>query len=586
MLRSAFEALESDELFDSAVDFLVDLIHETQEWEDNMPVIQELVPSLVNLHAALRTDAVKDDEDKFRGLTRILVEAGEWYAPLIVRHPDSFAPLVHAIAECAAYAELEVVGITLNFWYRLAKNLQSELANPAVQPLKQVYADLVGTIIRHLEYPKDDSHPLVGEERETFRNFRHTIGDTLKDCCHVLGATACLQQSYSLIANALAAPNTRWQEVEAPLFSMRSMGASVNADDNECMPMIMDLLPKVPNHPKIRYAAILVIGRYTQWIERHPEYIQFQLPYVIAGFDDNDTEVSAAAAQTMRYLCKDCCYHLVPFLPQLHTFLITVSTKLGHEDLLDLAAAVAHIIAAMPEEEQPAALQTFCQPNVELVHALAAQQTAPAKQDIRAACDALERLDAYLAIVGRFEHGLPPACAGTCAQVWAVFDTLLARFGGNALVAEKACVAIRRGLQFFDEDARAVAPAVLDRLASAFEMTPASSYLWITSKMVEMFCRRGDAALEVVVKTAFERESAKLFGILQTTKPEQIQDGKSEMSIISVSPSADPLSSSPPSLLQSWRTTFVCCTTSPSMPPTCSSCPARSRPRSRRRSQP
>lgn len=491
-----------------------------------MTVIQELVPSLVGLHAALRTEEVKEDEDKFRGYTRILVEAGEWYAPLIVRHPESFVPLVHAIAECASYAELEVVEITLNFWYRLAKNLQSELANPAVQPLKQVYADLVGTIIRHLEYPKDEATALVGEEREKFRSFRHTIGDTLKDCCYVLGATACLHQSYTLIANALAAPNTRWQEVEAPLFSMRSMGANVDPNDNECMPLIMDLLPKVPNHPKIRYAAILVIGRYTQWIERHPDYIQFQLPYVIAGFDDNDIEVSAAAAQTMRYLCKDCCYHLVPFLPQLYTFLTTVSSKLGHEDLLDLAAAVAHIIAAMPEAEQPAALQTFCQPNVELVHALAVQPTAPSKQEIRAACDALERLDAYLAIVGRFEHGLPASCAGTCTQVWGVFDALLARFGGNALVAEKACVAVRRGLQFFDEEARAVAPAVLERLAGSFEMTPASSYLWITSKMVEMFCRRGDAEIEVVVKTTFERESAKLFGLLQNTPPPQVQDGK------------------------------------------------------------
>lgn len=526
MLRSAFEALATDELFDPAVDFLVDLIHETQEWEDNMPVIQELVPSLVGLHAALRTEEVKEDEDKFRGYTRILVEAGEWYAPLIVRHPDSFVPLVHAIAECAGYIELEVVEITLNFWYRLAKNLQPELANPAVQPLKQVYADLVGTIIRHLEYPKDESAALVGEEREKFRSFRHTIGDTLKDCCHVLGATACLQQSYSRIATALAAPNTRWQEVEAPLFSMRSMGATVDPNDNECMPLIMDLLPKVPSHPKIRYAAILVIGRYTQWIERHPDYIQFQLPYVIAGFDDNDIEVSAAAAQTMRYLCKDCCHHLVPFLPQLHAFLTTVSDKLGHEDLLDLAAAIAHIIAAMPEEEQPTALQTFCQPNVELVHALAAQPTRPTKQEIRAACDALERLDAYLAIVGRFEHGLPPSCAGTCAQVWGVFDTLLARFGGNALVAEKACVAIRRGLQFFDEEARAVAPAVLERLAGSFEMTPASSYLWITSKMVEMFCRRGDVEIEAAVKSTFERESAKLFGLLQNTPPPQVQDGE------------------------------------------------------------
>ncbi|GAA5899857.1 hypothetical protein JCM5296_006198 [Sporobolomyces johnsonii] len=524
ILASAFTSLSSDELFDNAVDVLVDIIHETQELEENVAVIQEIVPRLNALQPNLADPETREDEDKMRGYCRVLVEAGEWYEPLILQHPDTFLPLVQLISSCAAYDNLDVVGITLNFWFRLSKGLEQQRGNPAVAPLLQVFVDLVGITIRHLHYP-DDSSPLSGEERDSFRDFRHKIGDTLKDCCSVLGAGPCLQQAFDIIAKAVAAGDAvRWQDVEAPLFSMRSMGARIDVNDNDIVPKIMELLPKLPPHPRIRYAAILVIGRYTHWTEQHPEHIQFQLPYVSSGFDDNDAEVLAAASQTMKYLCKDCSSHLVPFLPQLHTFLQNVSSKLGREDLLDLAAAIAHIIAAMPASEIPQALSTFTMPNLEIVHSVVQQDAVASRDQIRKACDALERIDLYLAIVERLPGGIPPECVATCAQAWSILDAFIAKYGSDGMVAEKSCVAIRRGLFFFEDVAFSVAAGVLERLASAFEQAPASSYLWITGKMVTMFARREEPAFDAVVKSAFERESNKVFELLQSTQPAQIAD--------------------------------------------------------------
>ncbi|KAK4333544.1 mRNA transport regulator MTR10 [Rhodotorula toruloides] len=524
VLASAFSSLSNDQLFDNAVDVLVDIIHETQELQENIAIIQEIMPRLTALGANLANEDTREDDDKMRGYCRIFVEAGEWYEPLIVQHPDTFLPLVELIKQCAAYDGLDVVGITLNFWYRLSQGIHRAGPNPSMAPLLQVFADLVGIVIRHLHFP-DDSTPLTGEERDTFRDFRHKIGDTLKDCCKVLGAGPCLQQAYDVIARAVAAGDAvRWQDVEAPLFSMRSMGAMIDVHDNELVPKIMELLPKLPQHPRIRYAAILVIGRYTHWTQQHPDLIQFQLPYVSAGFDDTDPEVLAAASQTMKYLCKDCPEHLVAFLPQLHTFIQTVSSKLKGEDLLDLCAAIAHILIAMPPSQIPSALSTFLMPNVEIVHALVSQDAPAAKDQIRKAVEALERIDVYLAIIGHIPDGLPDSCLATCQQVWSVMDALIAKYGSNPAVADRATIALRRGLVFFDEMAFAVAPAILDRLSSAFEQAPASGYLWITGKVVQQFAPRQDAGFDAVVKSAFERESNKVFELLQSTPPSQIPD--------------------------------------------------------------
>jgi transportin-3 len=105
-------------------------------------------------------------------------------------------------------------------------------------------------------------------------------------------------------------------------------------------------------------------------------------------------------------------------------------------------------------------------------------------------------------------------------------DALIAKYGSNPAVADRATIALRRGLVFFDEMAFAVAPAVLERLSSAFEQTPASGYLWITGKVVQQFAPRQDAGFDAVVKSAFERESNKVFELLQSTPPAQIPDGE------------------------------------------------------------
>ncbi len=82
-------------------------------------------------------------------------------------------------------------------------------------------------MIRHLHFPEDPSS-MNAQELDDFRSFRHVMGDTLKDCCFVLGAEHCLTTVYEYVTTALTASNAAgvavaWQGIEAPLFSLRSM---------------------------------------------------------------------------------------------------------------------------------------------------------------------------------------------------------------------------------------------------------------------------------------------------------------------------------------------------------------------------
>jgi transportin-3 len=299
----AFEALRrEDDTFEDAVDALVELIHETQEIHENQAVIEQLVPRLVEVRPLV--SAAKDDTERMRGFARLFAEAGERYAVLIVKHVPTFLPIVEALLECASCEDLDVVRITFAFWKHLSDVLSRAPRDPSVQPIVEVFNRLVDIIIGHLRYPTDDSS-LTAEERDDFRDFRHVIGDTLKDCCQVLGSTICLRHAYDLVARA-SSEGRSWQDIEAPLFAMRSMGAEVDPNESEILPLILDSIPKLPQHPKIRYASILVVSRYTEWIARHPDQIVAQLSFVSSGFSDQNKDVWLASADAIKWLCRDC----------------------------------------------------------------------------------------------------------------------------------------------------------------------------------------------------------------------------------------------------------------------------------------
>lgn len=526
LFDAVFGALPSDPLFDSAVDLICDLIHETQEVQDNVEVVQQLMTRVVALRPELETH--KEDPDRIRGYCRILCEAGESYTDLIVRHPDQLLPLVEAIAACASYPDLEIVPITFNFWYNLATSLGRQPSQESFLPILQIYANLQSIIIGHLHFPRDDEHQ-TAQERDEFRMFRHRMGDTLKDCCHVLGATTCLRKSYDMVTSALAKGSPSWQEIEAPLFSMRSMGAEVNPDDDEVLPHIMDILPELPEHPRIRYAAILVISRYTQWIDRHPQNLAFQLQYISAGFEMAEEEVSAAAAQAMKFMCQDCTQHLVPFLPQLHAFFSSVGDKLDQADMVEVCEAMGYVIASMPSEQGASALQRFCEPLIQRIQAAANSETEIPKEMLQRVADALEQIDSFLTTIRTLDP-VPESCYPTASAVYAILDSLLAKYSKIYYISEKVGSVLRRGLAFFPN--RALEPVVqplMGRITTAFEQTGYSSHLWIAGKVATKFAAEASnpqgQGLAELLGRSFESLTGTLQKMLQTKVAVEIPDG-------------------------------------------------------------
>ncbi|KAI9273878.1 armadillo-type protein [Helicostylum pulchrum] len=495
LLELSFKGLESAELFDVAVDVVCEIIYETRDVNECQAVIEKIYPCFTTILSKLQESIEEEDDDNVRGYCRIFVNAGEAYINLIGSHPEAFVTLMEGILKCTAYQDLDIVELTFKFWYELSNLLQTESFAYAVPQFIGYYEALVDIMIVHLHYPKDlDS--MTAEDRDEFRDFRHKMGDTLKDCCRILTPQRCLLKPMNLLTSLLNKPDATWQQIEAPIFSLRVMGSEVPENENEVMCHIMEFLSKLPDHPKIRYAATLVISRYSFWTKLHPQYITYQLNFISSGFQN--TEVAAASALALKNLCKDCSEHLVDYISQLHLFYLNVVKTLPFRDILEVTEAVSHVITVLPINEIEKALQLFCLPIAQDLHNIVSKgKDTVSQEECHKIGDILEQISVFFDVIHpKVEVGQAHPCVTFIGELWPVLDMTLSNFGHISTVSEPLCKCFNSFIRSYGVHFIPLLPQLMERLVSAFDATGNSCYLWVSFKLVrEYACDEGECAL-------------------------------------------------------------------------------------------
>jgi transportin-3 len=379
LLDIIFNGVSSDECSQEASECLCTMLRETVDVDESQNVIEALFPRVIALQPQINKVVEEEDTERFKSLTKVFATAAECWALGIARQPSHFKPLVDAVLECAAKdKDKDVIEFTFNFWYDLKLYLVLERYIESRVALVDVFSKLVDILLNQLRYPQPDGNESDlfdgdREQEEKFREFRHQMGDTLKDACEVLGITECLNkvlhsiklwmQNYASQASETSVPH--WQELEAPLFAVRALGKMVDKDENIVLPQLMPLLVQIPNHEKLRFATIMVLGRYTEWTAAHPEYLEPQFNYIVSSFSLDSKEITRAAALAMKFFCQDCKHLLSGQVWQLQTFYDSVLDKLPDVSKEEITDGVANVVAVQPVEETYRLLKTYCDPLVQ-----------------------------------------------------------------------------------------------------------------------------------------------------------------------------------------------------------------------------
>lgn len=530
-----FQALSREDLFDSSVDLLCNVLRETNEVNDAqiVGIIEQLFPRLMALRSKIKES--KDDLDVFRGYVRLFAEAGEAWVILVARMPTQFRALVEAIAESASIDEdLEVVKFTFVFWYDLRQAVTAPRYEEARREYAPIYLGLVDIMIHHLHYPSGsaskDADDLFDGDRDAedkFRDFRHDMGDVLKDCCAVVGGSECLAKAYEKVQTLVAASTSQsipWQAIEAPLFSMRAMAREIGNEEQNVLPHIMNTLLTLPEHPKIRYAATLVLGRYTEWTAKHSEYLLPQLNYITSGFKDASVDVIGAASQALKHFCKDCSALLVDHIEQLYIFYEQVLPSLDFDSAVETTEALAHVILAQPREKLYPALKSFVDPIAGRI-STNTQTFSDDEALQRKIADEIELLTVFAFTVNPYiESSNRHPCVEVYSEIWPVLANVLDTFGKLSSISERVCSCMKMIVSNYRQHALPLLPAFAEKLANCFERYHYGCFLWVSGACVRQFANAEDNSPQTIqaVWQFVESQSVGMFTYLGSTEPKQI----------------------------------------------------------------
>lgn len=538
------------------------IFNETRDVDECITIIQTLYPHIIALRPRIAEAAREEDVDKYKGIARIFAEAGEAWVVLIARMPVDFRVLVESILETAALdKERDAISHTFKFWYELKQYLTLERYMQARLEYVDIYSKLVDIMIGHLEYPKPESGNEKDlfegdrDQEEKFREFRHQMGDVLKDCCEVIGVTDCLEKSYRLIETWVNTygPQARtrlvpeWQKLEAPLFSLRAMGRMVPAEENIMLPRLMPLIVQIPDHDKVRFQAIMALGRYTEWTAHHPDLLQPQLDFIMAAFTHPSKEVIRAAALSFKFFCNDCADLLSGYTAQLQQFYATYLDTLPSTSQDEITDGVASVLAKLPADKIYENLKLYCNPVVTTLMAMA-QSASNDKEKLALAgmynayetlllC-ILTKLSDKLQLLTVFIQWVQPYVGQSdqnpavkyCQEIFPVLAAIAENFVTCTPVLERICRCWRYMVLSYRTAMAPLLPLLAEKLAAGFNASRQGCFLWATDSIVREFSEGVEQVDDNTTNAIFqfyEQQATTFLRAMNDLPPEELPDRKS-----------------------------------------------------------
>lgn len=541
LLNEIMDALHDSDSFEAAVDCLSTMFKDTRDIDESQSAITILYPRVVKLRPMIAEAAKTEDNDLMKGITRLFAEAGEAWVILIARLPNQFQELVECVLECCLRdKDRDAIAVTFIFWYELKQILTLEKYSAARAALAGLFSQLVDIMIKHLEFPTPeggDEKDLFDGDREAedkFRGFRHSMGDVLKDCCEVIGVTQCLTKAFALIqswggkygSQVSGSTVPHWQELEAPLFSLRAMGRMVSPEESTVLPQFIPLLTSVPDHEKLKFQAIMALARYTEWTAQHPETLEAQLNYVISGFSHPSQEVVQASALAFKFLGTDCQKLLGGQIPQLHQFYEGVIDKLKASSQEEVTEGVAAIVSVQPVNKIYESMKLFIDPVMRRVVALASQATDENAE--KTVADYLQLVNIFFEWIQPY---IPPSEANPavkyCQEVLPALSQIAKHFTRSMPILERVCKCWRTMVVSYRIATAPLLPTLATNIAEGFEASRQGCFLWATDAVIREFSYGAefvDEATSDNVYQFFAQQATVFFRILSELQPVELPD--------------------------------------------------------------
>ena len=193
---------------------------------------------------------------------------------------------------------------------------------------KELYTALARVLVGHLVLPAD-YEALREDDQDDIKDFRrYAVGQTLRSCACVLGDEVLLGLVLEMYDSALRAYDGReWRGLEAAVYGLRAIARCVPIDSEHSaespIKAFFETLPRLPAAPLLQYTAILVVGRYADWLRYTPAARTPLLTYTTRALQAPGPAAPAAALAFL-HICEACSSELVCYAEDIFVLLKSV----------------------------------------------------------------------------------------------------------------------------------------------------------------------------------------------------------------------------------------------------------------------
>jgi len=282
-------------------------------------------------------------------------------------------------------------------------------------------------------------------------------------------------------------PN-HWQGLEACLYCIRSIARMVSNTEGHLMPKVMAVIPQICGNHHLRYTGTLIVGRYSSWVNQHPDTLSDALTFVIQGL--NHPETASSAALSFKFLCEGCTHHLLQphYLDNIFN-LYSNSHLLTLPDQLEVTEGLCQCVSALPPDK---VLEASMQLVMPLGKVLQESVTDNAK-DTSAMKVALDKLAHFFRTLNPRANQEPEVVRSACVEImkklWVLFDKIIEKFKepGYDAEMEKLCRCWKYGMRKSLQHFAPLLPQLLTSLVNVFKVSPRSCFMYTVSVCVDSF---------------------------------------------------------------------------------------------------
>lgn len=449
---------------------------------------QVLIRNVYSLVDAYHMSVAQEDQDRSINYCRIFTELAESLLDEIIRTPGEglgdFRTL-DLLLMCLGHYDYEVAEITFNFWYRMSEVVYKEDNDSLNACFERHIQLLIVALCRHCQLDPDKEG--VPDEQDDFGEFRMRVSDLIKDVIFIVGSSKCFRQMFENLKNQ--GPTATWETTEASLFVMTAVAKSVLPEEDLVVPQVVNAILQLSpeTHVAVRHTSIQLLGELCEWVEKHPNYLNPVLNFLMQGLQHRP--LASAAAAALQNICATCRTQMVDHFNVLVQIVRAADTlAVSAEASVGLLKGTVLVLTQMPPEKVTEGLRDLCQIQLAaLVQVINREDTVAEGSKP----DPIVWLDRLAAI---FRHtnvsvgvGQPHPCLPVVEEVWPILSQTCHSCQGDVRVMERCCRCIRFAVRCVGRQSHSLLQPLVTQIVQLYQVHQHSCFLYLGSILVDEY---------------------------------------------------------------------------------------------------